>query len=200
MVLDLVPGAKQNLPDGVSDLVSLDYNTAPGSDGEQIVGKPIVEEAGTVAGVQETDCDDVNPGVKPTPESVTIKSFSNEGILPGSFVVNPPVPAGGSAQVLATVIAEPNQLCASNLKADLGVACKYVGLLTNWIMYRAWAVDVESVYAKEMSDRYFKQFYTILGAAYTQETRFNSGWYLGQQGDSTTRGSDTKPAQGNRRV
>lgn len=166
----LQPGRLQRLPNEYRRVVSIDFN---GTD-----GPPINETSEDILRTfQGHGCQNAPRGC------YEVMSWSRNPVDHSVFYVNPPVPAGSTHTVQATVAAYPPKHTPDNLDACLGVDCAYDAQVLDWVLARAYEVDIESEYAVRQAAMYRRNFYSALGIEYLQESRFESGNYLGRTED-----------------
>jgi hypothetical protein len=85
--------------------------------------------------------------------------------------------------VLASVVAHPPKHAPEKLDVCVGLDCAYDAQILDWVLGRAHEMDIESEYSMRQADKYRRNFYTALGVDYMQESRFNSGNFLGRTSD-----------------
>ena len=172
--LVLRPGREQRLPDEYRKLVSINANITGDGEGRMIsetsdsmlrafAGRPCVD-------LDRLDCYEV-------------LSWSRNKVDDRVFYISPPVPVGHQALVSATVVVYPPRHTAQKLDECLGVDCAYDAQVLDWVLARAYEADIESARNTEMAARHKQNFYAALGTEYVQESRFNSGNWLGREPD-----------------
>ena len=113
----------------------------------------------------------------------SVESFRVNPVLPAVFDVVPAVPSGETAVVKATVVKHPPRFC-DDLDAPLGVGCEYEAVICDWLLHRAHSVEAESSPTSLNLMQYYREsFYNTFNINYRQAQRFNSGFYLGREGD-----------------
>ena len=117
------------------------------------------------------------------PTEYRVLTYAYDAKNPLVFYVSPPVPAGNTAQVVATIVRIADQYDNSTLNSNLAIDQKYYNALKFWVLARAYEVDTESNTSQAESEKYYKKFYNLLGVQYKQASDFNGGRYLGQGSD-----------------
>ena len=175
VTLSLSPGREQRLPDQYRKLVSINANVS-GDGGE---GRMISETSDSILrAFARRPCVDIS-----RTDCYEVLSWSRNAKDPRVFYISPPVPAGHTALVTATVIAYPPRHDAARLDECLGVDCAYDAQVLDWVLSRAYEADIESARNSEMAVRHKNNFYTALGLEYAQESRFESDTWLGREKD-----------------
>lgn len=181
--ITLQPGRLQRVPDGYRQLISLEYNIG----GDET---PIQE---TAESIQRTFVG--RPCRLPSSACYVVQSWSRNSKDRRTFYVNPPVPKGVTHRVVATLVANPPKHDKQRLDDCLGIDCAYRAQVVDWVMARALEVDVESERNASMITHHKQAFYTALGVDYLQESRFNSGNWLGRTAqDEPNQQVGTQPA------
>lgn len=174
----LQPGRMQRLPEGAVSLSSIDSNV-DGSESPVTVANHALVQAFNVNSCGEDsrsrDCAG-NPQYR-------VRSYSYDPKTPTIFYVSPLVPSSGSYVVQATVVRNAPDIDSTNWNDDIGVDLKYVPLLKDYMLGRAYNKETESVTSMRLASNHMAAFYQALGVNYKQESRFHSGYYLGQRGD-----------------
>lgn len=101
---------------------------------------------------------------------------------PKSVFVSPAVPAGVTRSVTATVITRPSKVELANWDDDIVLEDKYQDCLLDFILARAYEVDMESAQSLAKSKDHYQKAYTALGVKYKQESKYRAGFYLGGVG------------------
>lgn len=159
--INLVPGSHQNLPDGcalqkVTSSTGKDQRTRKISD--------VMLQA--FSGV---NC---KPSCLCDPADYTVSGFSYNPEDPTHFFVDPPVPNDGVVhQADITCLQAPPEVTATGTKPNLTyspdvikVPTKLHNAVVEWMLYRAFSVDMESAQSYERMQFHLKHFYEILGA------------------------------------
>jgi len=60
--------------------------------------------------------------------------------------------------VKATVYGRPSRFCSADEKKCLGIGCEYEAQVVNWILYRAFSVDMESTQSRDNAKLYYELF------------------------------------------
>lgn len=158
-VLDIVlkPGAQQKLSDKLKGLASIEAHYAANGEATAVSEasyryakifkkKPCLarHRCGDASG---NPCRDYR-----------LKSYTRNPIDDTVFTVDPPVPPGCAITVKATVYARPQRFCSADEKKCLGVGCEFEAQVVNWILYRAFSVDLESTQSRENAKLYHELF------------------------------------------
>lgn len=109
------------------------------------------------------------------------------------FYVDPPVPEGAQVAVEATVVVKPRRHSPDRLDECVGVDGAYDAQVLDWVLARAYEMDIESDRAVAMAKYYRDNFYKALSGDYVQESRFQSGKYLGRTEEGETRDAGGRP-------
>lgn len=100
--------------------------------------------------------------------------------------VTPPVPADAVARVRVVAVAEPPK--SEDINSGLSdIFCQVESAVKSFVLMRAFEVDTESAYASDHATRYMRQVMEFLGVTYAQQAVYNSGWYMGNEGDGDER-------------
>jgi hypothetical protein len=184
--LEITDACPQRLPDKYDSLVAIDKVIEKGPGGRTRVVNEVIEESHEFAKHVETIC---SPGVGPsncTPTSNGVKpsvlSFSKTAESLKEFYVSPPIPFGKSVTVKARVVKQAPCFCADNPKDCVDIPTKLHAALIDWVVHRAYSMDIESEFAYRSSQRYEASFYRFIGNGYMQEARFGSGYFNGKEG------------------
>lgn len=173
--MTLVPGAKQQLPAGLSLLKSVDYNAGA----SPCADAPIVEcDLNILRTFFKKPC-------LPTggAQNYRVRTYAYDARNPQVFYVSPPVPSWATPQVSFTAIQNAPIYTTADLATVVGIDQKYTNALKSWMLMKAYEVDTESSTSTAHMGYHQKHFYQMLGVNYKQESLFNSGYYLGQKGD-----------------
>lgn len=174
----LQAGAAQTLPSSFHSLLDIsDADTADNSDD----------------GAMRSDNDVLRRFGKPpclvaTPGTVyALKTFSVNANVKTAFNVFPPVPVGTVVSVRATVVKLPTIFTAANLTQTIGISCEYDAPLVDWMLMRAYGTETESASSATLARTHRDAFYAAFNTNYLQARRFQSGYYLGQEGSGDER-------------
>lgn len=169
--LDLVPGSRQQVPEGVDKLLDVTSNvTATGGEGGP------VNEADYALSRKITDT--CSGG-----EDREVENYSVVSHDPKTFFVSPPVAAGTTRKVMARVVMDAPYTCALDIEGCIDVPRKHSAALVDWILHRAYLLDMESQYARLASSSAFERFYRVLDSSRLNEARHGSGYWDGEIGD-----------------
>jgi hypothetical protein len=108
-----------------------------------------------------------------------VRSFSIDPKDPKTYYVSPGVPAGVTAKVLVTMIANPVVYTPNDMGAEVDVQPGVYNLIQDYMLGRAFEIDTESAQARANSTQHFTQFYQFFGLNYKQSSAFRSGNYMG---------------------
>ena len=117
------------------------------------------------------------------PTEYRVRQYAYDAKNPLVFYVSPPVPAGQTVQVVATLIQAAPQYTTGTIGNNLQIDQKYYNALRFWMAARAFEVDTESSTSQAESQGFYKKFYNLLGVQYKQTSDYNGGKYLGQGSD-----------------
>lgn len=105
-----------------------------------------------------------------------------------SFTVSPPVPAGLSPVVRATIVgAIPQYTAQSHFSTPVYIEPKYQAAILDYIVGKAFEIDTESPSSRTNADRHLGRFYTMLGVKYRYEAAYRAGNVNGAVGDGDPR-------------
>lgn len=104
-----------------------------------------------------------------------------------SFRVYPPVPPGTAVTVQVRHIPRAVVFNFSNWNDLIPVDPAYLSVLVEWMLKRAYEVDDESVASTEKAGYHARNFFTLLGVKYRQDSLHNSRWYEGAKGNPDVR-------------
>lgn len=168
----LVPGNRQKLPDGVSSLAAFIDPLHVTNDDFGLTRAFNKKTCST-----DLDCDGN--------EIYILKSYNYDTRNPGYFFVSPPVPQGLSSSPIVTIsgASAPPVVDASWWLKELPGDVKYHNAVVAWAMSRAYEVDTESENSFRLMNYQRSEFYRMMGVKYQMDSKYNSGWYLGQRGD-----------------
>jgi hypothetical protein len=93
--------------------------------------------------------------------------------------------------ILISAVMSPPILDETNWLQPLPVDAKYINPVIAWMLSKAYEVDTESETARSHMVFQRNEFYRMMGVKYQMESKYNSGWYLGQRGyESNIRGQN----------
>lgn len=187
--IPLKPGSQQELPEGYEQILSIEGTVTAGPD-----GTPIVSDSATVAdsallrrfkkkpclASQTSECGDPGAGYE-------VKSFIPNPHNMRQFRVEPPVPAGASVEVRASVVKAPGHYTDGDANKDVALSCPSHAALLDWIMHRAYSTELESEYAIRAKNDHLRQFYASVNGKYIADSRMVSGYVLGREGTGDER-------------
>lgn len=175
LAFTLVPGAQQTLPPGYSLLKSVDNN----ADSSNCPASPVVEaDINILRAFYKKPCLPTG-GIA----DYRVRSFAYDSRNPQTFYVSPPLPVGTSGyQVTITAVADVPVYTIADLAIVVNMNQKYHNAIIAWMLARAYEVDTESNTSFSMMQAQLKNFYTMLGINYKQESLYKSGYYLGERG------------------
>lgn len=184
--ITLVPGVRQQLPSGVYSLASVLDNNDP--DNPLAVMR---DDIGLVRAFSKKACNytldcDGNPTYK-------ISAYSYDPRVPGFFFVSPPVPIGvhPAPSIGISGVSDPPTIDATWWLKDIPISDKYYNAIIAFGMSKAYEVDTESETSFRGLNYHRNEFYRMMGIKYQMDSKFNSGWYLGQRGyESNVRGQN----------
>ena len=191
--IELVPGAKQHLPEGTLALVGDITSLCVAADGTVTDG-PVAsmvarEELRALQFYTDRGCSPFkHGGMEATQESLdntcskwTLSSYVYDTRDPMTLTVSPAVPPGIRPKIRAGL-----QNCAPCLKwpesKEVALPCSYRAELTEYVRYVLLGMQIESESALADSRSHFSNFATMMGGKYRQEARYGSGFFLGQKG------------------
>jgi hypothetical protein len=170
--IELIPGSRQTTPEGVDKLMDVTGNiTAAGGEGGPI----------TVADYALSR--KITDACSADGEDREVENFSVLSHDPQTFFVQPPVAAGTSRKVMARVVMDAPLLCAEHPEECIDVPRKHAAALVDWMLHRAYLMDIESQYARVSSAAAFERFYRVLDNSRLNEARYGSGYWDGEMGD-----------------
>jgi hypothetical protein len=148
-----------------------------GANGELICGDPITEHDEVFSKYFEsTAC------AKPKAKKGAVQTFGRNQFNPRSFTVSPEIPRGHSTIISALVVEKAPCHCVDLPDQCVEIASKYHAALVNWVVSRAYSIDVESTASMARAVRYEEQFYRLIADGYMMGSKFGSGYYNGQEG------------------
>jgi len=170
----LVPGNKQTLPDGVTNIVGF---VDPLNVTEDSFG--LTRAFNKKACSEEYDCDGN--------VVYSLKSYNYDARNPKYFFVSPPVPNGLPTPPVVTLVgvSAPPVVDTTWWLKELPGDVKYHNAVVAWALSRAYEVDTESENSFRLMNFQRSEFYRMMGIKYQMDSKFTSGWYAGQRGDET---------------
>jgi hypothetical protein len=173
--IPIIAGSQQTLNSGAySKLMSVDANGSASG----CPGAPVVEcDLQLSRTFYKAPC-------LPTggPAAYRVIAYAYDSENPLVFYVFPPVPAGNTSTVTATLIKFADQYNSGQTNVNIAVDQKYYDAIKFWMLARAYEVDTESGTSQGESAGYYKKFYQLFGIQYKQESDYNRGKFLGQGG------------------
>lgn len=167
----------QRLPEGAVSLTSIDSNV-DGSEAPVLNANLKLLRAfapkNCNGSVYTTDC--------VGEPKYRVRTYAYDPKNPGVYYVSPAVPESGTYKVMATVNSDPAVIDETTWNDELDLPLKYIPVLVEYMLYRAYSKETESVTSVALSRTHLANFYNALGVNYKQETRMHSGYYLGQRG------------------
>lgn len=163
-VFALVPGARQGpLPDGCQ------LQKIIGSAGD--AGRARKIDDGLLQAFADTGCAPVNVS-----DDYRVGGYSFTPQDPMSFFVDPPVPNDGRSYTVALVCQQaPEAITLAQLDdADprndrLVTPARMHNALVEWMLYRAYSVDMESAQSFAKQEAHRQHFYAMLGVSEAKE-------------------------------
>ena len=176
--ITLQPGRMQRLPEGAVSLSSIDSNV----DGSE---SPVLNANHSLArAFYAKQCGEDNSSKDCAGQpQYRVRTYTYDPKAPKVFYVSPPVPGSGQFSVQATVVRNAPEIDASDWFATLDIDLKYVPIVKDYMLAKAYGKETESVTSMRLASSHLASFYQALGVNYKQESRFHSGYYLGQRGE-----------------
>lgn len=166
-------------------IYDIDGNVQVGPDGEEIVDDDVsADNAAMLKRFKKKRClpkDACGCGDAATGYNVSL--FVQNQYSQTDFSVEPPVPAGASVEVMATVQRCPAQYTMGDVAKNIELTCPNEPALLDWIMHRAYTIETESEYIVAAKRDHLHQFYASVNGKYTADSRMTSGYVFGQRGD-----------------
>jgi len=198
----LKPGARQVLPAGTLALIGDIQNICVAPDGS-ITNGPVAssvarEEIRALQFYSDRACLPHSPKALQSAQKAigntcarwTLSSYVYDPRDPTSLTVSPAVPEGVAPRIRVGL-----QGCAPCLKwpesRTTALPCGYRAELVEYVRYVLLGMQLESESALVDSRSHFTNFASMMGIKYRQETRYGSGFFLGQKGngdENVTRG------------
>lgn len=117
-----------------------------------------------------------------------VVSFSINPKDTKTFTVSPPVPAGLSPVVAATINGTPPKYdAAQDFGAVVEIEPKYNASILDYMVGRAFEIDTESPASRGNADRHLGRFYAMLGVKFRYESAYRAGNHNGAVGDGDPR-------------
>lgn len=171
--LTLVPGATQSI-DPSKTLVAISANTD---------GTPVLSGDVDMATAYNAYAVCVpEPRIINGVAHYLVRSYSIDKKNSHKFYVDPPVPKGMTVQVTATVSGNIPQYTLADWNKAVEMESKFDANLVQYMLASAHSLDRESAQARQTSGDYYNRFYASMGVKYKQESRYKSGFYLGEIG------------------
>lgn len=111
-----------------------------------------------------------------------VKSYSIDKSNDKKFYVDPPVPNGVTAKIIASVADQLHDRTLQDWDKDVDVSTKFAASLVDFMLACAYGLDQESPQSRARSDALYRKFYDVMGVKYRQESKYRSGYYLGKVG------------------
>lgn len=173
--LYLKPGSEQTLDEKYQQLVEI-LSSGTGAD-EVSVGKGDNYFTKALRGKKclASDC--------PSDDAYVMSYAAVNEKNPRTFSASPPVPVGQKPMVRAVVVVTPAPYCPGDESKDLDLECQFVPALMEYMLYRAYGMEIDSMASEAASERHLKAFLALIDKAYLVAQRFGSGYYKGDVGD-----------------
>jgi len=186
--VELKAGAEQTLPTGVTAIVGDIRTICIGKDGKQTDGNvaKIADEGEVRAFSFFKDKKCLGENAKYTSDNTCSKwqlgSYTHDPRAPQRLLVQPPIPDGLKPKIKVVVQRCPD--CFTwNTDKDKELPCKYGTAIAEYALYALYNTEQESEYSKARADSHFKRYTDLMGLGYRADSRYGSGYYLGQVGD-----------------
>jgi hypothetical protein len=173
--LTLAPGSLQTLDKRYESLVDV-ISSGSGAT-EASVGTADIYYTKALRGKKCLANSDCTPA-----SSYTMAYASVNEKNPRVFTVSPPVPVGSSPTVKANVVVTPAPYCPADEGKDLDIECQFVPALMEYMLYRAYGMEIDSAASEQASERHFKAYLTLIDKGYLVAQRWGSGYYKGKIG------------------
>lgn len=111
-----------------------------------------------------------------------IRTYSIDKKNSHKFYVDPPVPKGIEVKVNATITGAAPQYTLADWDNPVEIESKFAASLVDYMLACAHSLDRESAQSREHSKALYAKFYSVMGVKYKQESRYKSGYYLGEVG------------------
>lgn len=175
--LPLFPGSRQGLPAQYLYLFEISSCLDP-------------DTAETVATMSRMEWDAFAASNLPAPSAAAAgtcggpRDYAYNPNKPREFWVWPPIPAGGSGVVNASVRVAPLSFTTADLATTLtGPGATHQSALYAWMRHLAYQKDQESLTDFASSQAAKNEFMEALGLSQQSDSRHLSGWNMGQRGD-----------------
>jgi hypothetical protein len=106
-----------------------------------------------------------------------VKTYTKHPFDDRVFYVEPPVPAGHRAQVIASFVAEPPMFTSGDVAKHLPMKTGFEAQLLDWIMSRALAVDSENAAARAQAKEHLDAFRKALELKDKSTARQHNGGF-----------------------
>lgn len=178
LTITLSPGYKQTVPD--RQINSLNTN----SDGSLIneADLDLLRAFGSAAICPQ--CLRVDSAGNPI---FKIMSYAIDPKAPTNFYISPAVPVGLNPQVNATCTRPVPKFTLNDIGGEVPIAAKYNNAIKDYMLARAYEVDMESVQGRANSATHYQWFYNAMGVKYRMEAAFRAGNYNGAVGSGDPR-------------
>lgn len=111
-----------------------------------------------------------------------VRSYAFDKQNSHKFYVDPPVPKGLVVKVNATVTGDIPQYTLADWDKPLVMESKFNGSLVDYMQACAFGLDMESAQSRANSQQLYRKFYDVMGVKYKMESKYRSGFYLGEVG------------------
>jgi hypothetical protein len=173
--LDLKPGTEQALDPKYESLVDI-ISSGEGA-AQAAVGSSDIYYTKALRGKKCLAADDCVAASEYTMNSASVNEKN-----PRVFSVSPPVLPGQTPKVRANVVVTPAPFCPQDEGKDLDVECQFVPAMMEYMLYRAYGMEIDSVASEAASDKHFKAYMSLIDKGYLVAQRWGSGYYKGDIG------------------
>lgn len=181
--IPLQTGAVQTLPDDVVAILDVNGNVLVQPDGTEVVTENIkTADQDLLRRFGKKRCFAAQEDACPSAGTYEANSFVQSKFSQNEFRVEPPVPAGVSAEVTATVQVAPKTITVGDYEGAVEVPCSHHAQLLDWVLHRAYEQEIESEYAMRAKTYHLDKFYHGVGQDYFGASRMKSGYVLGMEG------------------
>lgn len=157
----LVAGTKQTIPAGYRRLLDITRNM--GADG-LTPGKPII-------GVDRASLDLANQYWHSATGKTSVQNYTYDEKTPEIFYVSPPVKAGEVVQIEAVFSTVPAEV--TDPADELAINDIYYNAILDWMLYRAFSVEVDSANSGAMAARHYAAFGNFFDKKYKIDIGFS---------------------------
>lgn len=180
--ITLVPGAKQQLADANSTLMSISVNSPDGAGVTQADYELLKVFSSYTCCASNVVLDTQgNP-------TYTVKSYAIDPKAPATFYVDPPVPEGmENVKVSAQLYGDPPVYSLEKWEVNVAIALKYSAAILDYMMARGFDIDSESPLSRANANSHFQRFYNALGVQYRVESAHRAGNWNGAVGTGDPR-------------